>query len=67
MKIAHIDKEVREKLLELFADEQMSEEWITTPKVIFNGLSPLEVLDSEQGKTKVLDGSAAHVYDRSCY
>ncbi|KAB2824300.1 MbcA/ParS/Xre antitoxin family protein [Aliivibrio finisterrensis] len=55
MKIAHIDKEVREKLLELFADEQMSEEWITTPKVIFNGLSPLEVLDSEQGKTKVLD------------
>jgi uncharacterized protein (DUF2384 family) len=33
----------------------MSEEWITTPKVIFNGLSPLEVLDSEQGKTKVLD------------
>ena len=55
MKIAHIDKEVKEKLLELFADEQMSEEWITTPKVIFNGLSPLEVLDSEQGKTKVLD------------
>ncbi|WP_300175040.1 MbcA/ParS/Xre antitoxin family protein [uncultured Aliivibrio sp.] len=55
MKIAHIDKEVREKLLELFADEQMSEEWITTQKVIFNGLSPLEVLDSEQGKTKVLD------------
>ncbi|RYU45715.1 DUF2384 domain-containing protein [Aliivibrio finisterrensis] len=55
MKIAHIDKEVREKLLELFADEQMSEEWITTPKVIFNGLSPLEVLDSEQGKNKVLD------------
>ncbi len=55
MKIAHIDKEVREKLLELFADEQMSEEWITTSKVIFNGLSPLEVLASEQGKTKVLD------------
>ncbi|MDR9827306.1 hypothetical protein BCT21_01125 [Vibrio sp. 10N.222.55.F9] len=56
MNITHVDEKVREELLKLFNDdEQMAEEWLTTPKRVLNGLSPFEVLNTEQGKAKVLD------------
>lgn len=56
MSITHVDEKVREELLKLFNDdEQMAEEWLTTPKRVFNGLSPFETLATEQGNSKVLE------------
>ncbi|MFA0440124.1 antitoxin Xre/MbcA/ParS toxin-binding domain-containing protein [Vibrio sp. 10N.222.51.C12] len=56
MNITHVDDKVREELLKLFNDdEKMADEWLTAPKRILNGLSPFEVLNTEQGKAKVLD------------
>lgn len=56
MNITHVDDKVREELLKLFNDdEQMAEEWLTTSKRVFNGLSPFEILATEQGNSKVLE------------
>ncbi|CDT32197.1 MbcA/ParS/Xre antitoxin family protein [Vibrio coralliirubri] len=56
MNITHVDEKVREELLKLFNDdEKMVDEWLTAPKRVLNGLSPLETLTTEQGNTKVLE------------
>ncbi|WP_264875398.1 MbcA/ParS/Xre antitoxin family protein [Vibrio agarivorans] len=56
MKIEHIDKNIRARLLRLFGgDKQMAEEWLTTPKVVFNNETPLNVLDTPQGYQKVME------------
>lgn len=55
MKIREIDETVRQRTLDLFdGDEQMSEQWLTTPKVIFSNVSPLDVLSTHNGKSKIL-------------
>lgn len=56
MKIEHIDKNIRARLLQLFGgDRQMAEEWLTIPKAVFNNETPLNVLDTPQGHHKVLE------------
>ncbi|MEZ9319422.1 antitoxin Xre/MbcA/ParS toxin-binding domain-containing protein [Vibrio sp. 10N.286.51.E5] len=56
MKIEHIDENIRVRLLKLFeGDTQMAEEWLTTPKVVFNNETPLDVLDTPHGHHKVLE------------
>ncbi|CDU08789.1 MbcA/ParS/Xre antitoxin family protein [Vibrio coralliirubri] len=56
MKMEHIDKNIRVRLLQLFGgDRQMAEDWLTTPKVVFNNDTPLNVLDTPHGYYKVLD------------
>jgi uncharacterized protein (DUF2384 family) len=56
MKIEHIDRNIRARLLQLFeGDRQMAEEWLTTPKIVFNNGTPLDVLDTPQGHHKVLE------------
>ncbi|MEZ8798665.1 antitoxin Xre/MbcA/ParS toxin-binding domain-containing protein [Vibrio cyclitrophicus 1F53] len=56
MKIEHIDENTRVRLLKLFdGNRQMVEEWLTTPKVVFNNETPLDVLDTPQGYHKVLE------------
>ncbi|MFA1575115.1 MbcA/ParS/Xre antitoxin family protein [Vibrio cyclitrophicus] len=56
MKIEHIDKNIKARLLQLFGgDRQMAEEWLTTPKVVFNHETPLDILNTPQGGYKILE------------
>jgi uncharacterized protein (DUF2384 family) len=49
------DDEIRLLLLELFEQEELVDEWLNTPKWLFYGLTPLEMLQEPGGRETVLE------------
>ncbi|MDD9196105.1 MbcA/ParS/Xre antitoxin family protein [Aliivibrio sp. S3MY1] len=46
--------EVKKAALKLFKKEELTEEWLNTPKWFFDGLTPMAMLDKVEGKEAVL-------------
>ncbi|MGR6859611.1 MbcA/ParS/Xre antitoxin family protein [Aliivibrio salmonicida] len=55
MMINKIDIEIKLRLMVLFNDEALCEEWLKSSKIQLGGLSPLEVIRTAGGKEKILD------------
>ncbi len=53
--INKIDNEIKSRLMVLFNDEALCEEWLKSNKIPLGGLSPLAVLKTFGGKDKILD------------
>lgn len=50
-----LDNEIKSRLMVLFNDEALCEEWLKSSKIQLGGLSPLDVLKTFGGKEKILD------------
>ena len=50
-----LDNEIKLRLMVLFNDELLCEEWLKKSKIPLGGLSPLDVLKTFGGKEKILD------------
>ncbi|WP_375322722.1 antitoxin Xre/MbcA/ParS toxin-binding domain-containing protein [Aliivibrio logei] len=50
-----LDNEIKSRLMVLFNDELLCEEWLKSSKIQLGGLSPLEVIKTAGGKEKILD------------
>ncbi|MDD9176454.1 MbcA/ParS/Xre antitoxin family protein [Aliivibrio sp. S2TY2] len=50
-----LDNEIKSRLMVLFNDEALCEEWLKSCKIPLGGLSPLKVLKIAGGKEKILD------------
>lgn len=55
MMISKIDNEIKSRLMVLFNDELLCEEWLKSSKIQLGGLSPLEVIKTAGEKEKILD------------
>ena len=49
-----MDSEIRRKLLNLFKQEELVNEWLNTSKWYFDDLTPLVMLQTSAGKEAVL-------------
>ncbi|CAK1876318.1 Antitoxin Xre/MbcA/ParS-like toxin-binding domain-containing protein [Vibrio crassostreae] len=50
-----LDAEIRSRLMAIFNDKALCDEWLSNSKKPLNGLSPLEALKKTDGKEKVLE------------
>ncbi|MDD9178009.1 MULTISPECIES: MbcA/ParS/Xre antitoxin family protein [Aliivibrio] len=50
-----LDIEIKLRLMVLFNDEALCEEWLKSSKIQLGGLSPLEVIKTASEKEKILD------------
>ncbi|MDD9156740.1 MbcA/ParS/Xre antitoxin family protein [Aliivibrio sp. S4TY2] len=50
-----LDNEIKSRLMVLFNDEALCEDWLKSSKIPLGGLSPLAVLKTFGGKDKILD------------
>ncbi|GLR73658.1 MbcA/ParS/Xre antitoxin family protein [Aliivibrio sifiae] len=50
-----LDNEIKSRLMVLFNDEALCEEWLKSSKIQLGGLSPLDVLKTFGGKEYILD------------
>ncbi|HAS3627040.1 TPA: DUF2384 domain-containing protein [Vibrio cholerae] len=51
----HLDAEIKSRLMAIFNDEALCNEWLSNSKKPLGGLSPFEALDEADGKAKVLE------------
>ncbi|NOJ20891.1 MbcA/ParS/Xre antitoxin family protein [Vibrio jasicida] len=50
-----LDAEVKSRLMAIFNDENLCDEWLRNNKKPLGGISPLDVLKKAEGKAKVLE------------
>ncbi|KII76134.1 MbcA/ParS/Xre antitoxin family protein [Vibrio renipiscarius] len=50
-----LDAEIKSRLMAIFNDEALCDEWLSNSKKPLGGVSPLEALKSADGKVKVLE------------
>lgn len=50
-----LDAEIKSRLMTIFNDEALCDEWLSNSKKPLGGISPLEALKKADGKTKVLE------------
>ncbi|HGF7372343.1 DUF2384 domain-containing protein [Vibrio cholerae] len=51
----HLDAEIKSRLMAIFNDEALCDEWLSNSKKTLCGLSPFEALNEADGKAKVLE------------
>ncbi|EGQ7970902.1 DUF2384 domain-containing protein [Vibrio cholerae] len=51
----HLDAEIKSRLMAIFSDEALCDEWLSNSKKPLGGLSPFEALNEAAGKVKVLE------------
>ncbi|EGR10342.1 DUF2384 domain-containing protein [Vibrio cholerae] len=51
----HLDAEIKSRLMAIFNDEALSNEWLSNSKKPLGGLSPFEALNEADGKAEVLE------------
>ncbi|ODS05049.1 antitoxin Xre/MbcA/ParS toxin-binding domain-containing protein [Vibrio scophthalmi] len=50
-----LDAEIKSRLMAIFNDEALCDEWLSNSKKPLGGVSPLEALKRADGKAKVLE------------
>ncbi|HHC7214054.1 TPA: hypothetical protein ACN38N_002417 [Vibrio parahaemolyticus] len=50
-----LDAEIKSRLMTIFNDGALCDEWLSNSKKPLGGISPLEALKKADGKTKVLE------------
>lgn len=50
-----LDAEVKSRLMAIFNDEALCDEWLSNNKKPLGGISPLDALKKAEGKAKVLE------------
>ncbi|EGR2849130.1 DUF2384 domain-containing protein [Vibrio cholerae] len=51
----HLDAEIKSRIMAIFNDEALCNEWLSNSKKPLGGLSPFEALNEADGKAKVLE------------
>ncbi|HCE3033008.1 antitoxin Xre/MbcA/ParS toxin-binding domain-containing protein [Vibrio campbellii] len=51
----YLDAEIKSRLMAIFNDEALCDEWLSNSKKPLGGLSPFEALKEADGKAKVLE------------